>query len=157
MKITYSSLIGILAVGTLQAQEVPPFTFTFGGGFTEPMRSTGRYTDLGWTIQGGAGYNFNSYLSALVDLAPQDSKRIEATAQAVFDEAAGQSNAFDQRSGRSLQKLGAKLVKWNAGGKHQAVVDHLGAQLQGICAKLPAGEPQHATCEGVFKPEPTKA
>lgn len=68
MKITYISLIGILAVGTLQAQEVPPFTFTLGGGFTEPMRSTGRYTDLGWTVQGGAGFNFNSYLSALVDV-----------------------------------------------------------------------------------------
>jgi hypothetical protein len=93
----------------------------------------------------------NSYLSALVDLAPNDSRRIEATAQAVFNEAAGQSNAFDQRSGRSLQRLGAKLVKWNAGGKHQAVIDHLSAQVNGLCAKLPAGDPQHATCEGVFK------
>ena len=98
----------------------------------------------------------NSYLSALVDLAPNDSKRIEATAQAVFNEAAGQSNAFDQRSGRSLQRLGAKLVKWNAGGKHQAVIDHLSAQVNGLCAKLPAGDPQHAACEGVFK-APAKA
>jgi outer membrane murein-binding lipoprotein Lpp len=99
----------------------------------------------------------NSYLSALVDLAPNDTKRIEATAQAVFNEAAGQANAFDQRSGRSLQKLGAKLVKWNAGGKHQAVIDHLGAQVQGLCAKLPAGDPQRATCDGVFKPASAKA
>jgi thioredoxin-related protein len=99
----------------------------------------------------------NSYLSALVDLAPNDSKRIEATAQAVFNEAAGQPNAFDQRSGRSLQRLGAKLVKWNAGGKHQAVIDHLGAQVQGLCARLPAGDPQRATCEGVFKPASAKA
>ena len=98
----------------------------------------------------------NSYLSALVDLAPNDSRRIEATAQAVFNEAASQSNAFDQRSGRSLQRLGAKLVKWNAGGKHQAVIDHLSAQVNGLCAKLPAGDPQHATCEGVFK-TPAKA
>jgi hypothetical protein len=99
----------------------------------------------------------NSYLSALVDLSPNDSKRIEATAQAVFNEAAGQPNAFDQRSGRSLQKLGAKLVKWNAGGKHQAVIDHLGAQVQGLCARLPAGDPQRATCDGVFKPASAKA
>jgi thioredoxin-related protein len=98
-----------------------------------------------------------AYLGALVDLAPQDSKRIEATAQAVFNEAADQSNAFYERSGRSMQNLGAKLVKWNAGGKHQAVVDHLSAQVQGICTKLPAGEPQRATCDGVFKPAPTKA
>jgi thioredoxin-related protein len=98
-----------------------------------------------------------AYLSALVDLAPTDAGRIEATAQAVFAEAAGQSNAFYERSGRSLQKLGAKLVKWNAGGKHQAVVDHLSAQVQGICARLPAGESQRATCDGVFKPVPAKA
>jgi thioredoxin-related protein len=111
-------------------------------------KSEGPATRLQW----GSGY-----LSALVDLAPNDSKRIEAAAQAVFNEAAGQPNAFDQRSGRSLQRIGAKLVKWNAGGKHQAVIDHLGAQMNGICAKLPAGEPQRATCDGVFKPAPAKA
>jgi len=98
-----------------------------------------------------------AYLGALVDLAPNDSKRIETTAQAVFNEAATQPNAFDQRNGRALKRLGAKLVKWNAGGKHQAVVDHLSAQVQGLCAKLPAGDPQHATCDGVFKPAATKA
>jgi len=98
----------------------------------------------------------SAYLSALVDLAPQDSKRIEATAQAVFNEAAGQSNAFDQRSGRSLQRVGAKLAKWNADGRHQAVIDHLAAQVNGLCTKLPAGDPQRAACDGVFK-TPAKA
>jgi thioredoxin-related protein len=111
-------------------------------------KSEGPATRLQW----GA-----AYIGALVDLAPQDSKRIEAAAQAVFNEAAGQPNAFDQRSGRSLQRLGAKLVKWNEGGKHQAVVDQLAAQVQGVCTKLPAGDPQRATCEGVFKPASTKA
>ena len=98
----------------------------------------------------------SSYLGALVDLAPTDSKRIEATARSIFTEAGAQSNAFDQRSGRSLQRVGAKLQKWNAGGQHQATIDHLGAQVQGLCAKLPAADPQHATCEGVFK-APAKA
>ncbi len=97
----------------------------------------------------------SSYLNALVDLAPQDSKRIEDTAQAVFAEAAAQPNAFDQRSGRSMQRLGAKLVKWNAGGGHQAAIDRLNAQLQGVCAKLPAGEPQRGACENVLKPADT--
>jgi len=110
-------------------------------------KSEGPATRLQW----GA-----AYLGVLVDLAPNDAKRIELTAQSVFAEAAGQANAFDQRSGRSLQRLGAKLEKWNAGGKHQAVVDHLSAQVQGLCAKLPAADPQHATCEGIFK-TPAKA
>ena len=99
----------------------------------------------------------SAYLSALVDLAPNDSKRIEDTAQTVFAEAAAQPNAFDQRSGRSLQRVGRKLQKWNADGKHQAVVDHLSAQVNGLCAKLPAGDPEHATCDGVFKPAAAKA
>ena len=57
---------------------------------------------------------------------------------------------------RSLERVGAALQKWNAGGKHQAVVDHLSTQVQGLCSKLPAADPQHATCEGVFK-APAKA
>ena len=96
-------------------------------------KSEGPATRLQW----GA-----AYLGALVDLAPDDAKRIEATARTVFGEASSQSNAFDQRSGRSLQRVGSKLQKWNADGKHQAVVDHVATQLQGICAKLPAGDPQ---------------
>ncbi|MEP6506381.1 MAG: thioredoxin family protein, partial [Betaproteobacteria bacterium] len=99
----------------------------------------------------------SNYLRALIDLAPNDTMRIESTAHSVFKDAAAQSNAFDQRGGRSLQAVGTALVKWNAGGKHQAVVDHLSAQLGGICAKLPAGEPQRATCDGVFKPAASKA
>ncbi|HEY9026842.1 MAG TPA: thioredoxin fold domain-containing protein [Burkholderiaceae bacterium] len=110
-------------------------------------KSDGPATRLQW----GA-----AYLKALVELAPQDSKRIEATAQSVFNEAAAQSNAFDQRSGRSLQRAGATLQKWNADGRHQAVIDHLSTQVQGLCARLPAADPQHATCEGVFK-APAKA
>jgi thioredoxin-related protein len=99
----------------------------------------------------------SNYLGALVDLAPADAKRIEGAAHAVFAEAAAQPNAFYERSGRSLQRIGAKLVKWNADGKHQDVIDRLDAQLQGVCTRLPAGEPQRATCETVFKPAPAKA
>jgi len=98
----------------------------------------------------------SSYLKALVELSPNDTRRIEKTAQSVFADAAGQSNAFDQRSGRSLKRVGDTLQKWNAGGRHQAVIDHLSAQVQGLCVKLPAADPQRATCEGVFK-APTKA
>ena len=98
-----------------------------------------------------------SYLNALIDLAPQDAKRIEDVALAVIGEAAAQPNAFYERSARSLQRMGTKLAKWNAGGKHQAAIDRLQVQLQGVCGKLPPAEPQRATCEGLLKPEATKA
>jgi len=111
-------------------------------------KSEGPATRLQW----GA-----SYLNALVDLAPKDDKRIEGVAQSVFAEAAQQPSAFYERSGRSLQRISTKLVKWNAGGKHQAVLDHLGTQLNGVCAKLPAGDAERTTCDGLLKPESTKA
>jgi len=67
-KIRFVSVFGILAAGILQAQEVPPFTFNVGAGFVEPQRSFGRFTDVGWNVGGGAGFNFNPWLSALLDV-----------------------------------------------------------------------------------------
>jgi thioredoxin-related protein len=111
-------------------------------------RSEGPATRLQW----GA-----SYLNTLIDLAPQDEKRIEETARVVFVEAGAQPNVFYERNARSLQRIGAKLAKWNAGGKHQATIARLQAQLQPMCAKLPTGAPPRATCDGLLNPEPTKA
>jgi hypothetical protein len=62
------SLIGIFAAGALQAQEVPPFTFNAGAGFTNPIGTFGRYNDVGWNVQGGAGFNFNSWVSLMADV-----------------------------------------------------------------------------------------
>jgi hypothetical protein len=53
--------------GALYAQEVPPFTFAVGGGYTNSLGSSGRYLDDGWNVQAGGGYNFNSHLSAMLD------------------------------------------------------------------------------------------
>src|SRR5262249_40850538 len=64
-------------------------------------KSVGPATRLQWG---------SSYLNALVDLAPQDEKRIEEVARAVFDEAAAQPNAFYERSARSLQRIGTQLT-----------------------------------------------
>ena len=87
---------------------------------------------------------------------PLPDRRQHFPSRKFISDATGQSNAFDQRSGRSLKRVGATLQKWNASGKHQPVIDHLSAQVQGLCAKLPAADPQHATCEGVLK-APAKA
>lgn len=66
-KTTFVGLFGILAAGMLQAQEVPPFTFNIGAGFTSPIGTFGRYNDIGWDVQGGAGFNFNQWASLMVD------------------------------------------------------------------------------------------
>lgn len=103
-------------------------------------KSEGPATRLQW----GA-----TYLAALVDLAPQDDKRIEKAASQLIKEAGADSGAFHERSARSMQKVGAKLVDWNAGGKHDASIKRLRAQLDGVCAKLEGAE--RATCAGLLK------
>jgi len=106
-------------------------------------KSEGPATRLQW----GA-----SYVNALVDLSPQDEPRIEQAVQQLFTEAANQPNAFYERSARSLQRVGSKLVAWNDGRKHAAAVQRLQAQLDGVCAKLPADDAaQREVCSGLLK------
>jgi thioredoxin-related protein len=98
-------------------------------------------------LQWGAGYVGN-----LVELAPQDEARIEAAVGKLFDEAAAQPNAFYERSARSLQRVGSKLQGWNKGQAHAAVLQRLQARLDGVCAALPAGDPQRSVCDHLLKP-----
>jgi hypothetical protein len=89
----------------------------------------------------------SSYVAALVELAPQDEARIEKAVAQLFDEAAAQPNAFYERSARSLERVGSKLVAWNKGNAHAATLRKLQAQLDGVCAKLPADdEAQRGVC-----------
>jgi hypothetical protein len=111
-------------------------------------RSEGPATRLQW----GAGY-----LAALVDLSPQDATRIEKTAAQLLAEAAKDVGAFEGRSVRSLQRVGSKLVAWNADGKQAAALRRLQAQLDGVCAKVDAAEGQRAACLALLKPAGKKA
>ena len=79
-------------------------------------KSEGPATRLQW----GA-----SYLMALVDLAPQDARRIEKTTAQLITEAAKDNGAFEGRSVRSLQRVSSKLVAWNADGKQAATLKRL--------------------------------
>ncbi len=116
-------------------------------------RADGTATRLQW----GA-----SYLAALVDLSPQDSASIENVARQVFGEAATQSDAFYERSGRSLQRVSDKLLSWadtaDDDKQAEAVLGRLQKQVDGICGKLPAGEASRSSCQRLLKPgEASKA
>lgn len=102
-------------------------------------KSVGPATRLQW----GA-----SYVSALVDLTPADASRIEKAAGQVFADAAKDAGAFHDRSGRSLQRVGKKLVSWNAGGKQAATIKRLQAKVDALCAKTAAAE--RAACKGLL-------
>ncbi len=94
----------------------------------------------------------STYLNSLIELAPNDEKRIEKAADNVIREAGSTQNAFYERNRSALEKLGHKLVAWNAAGQHDAVFQHVRRQLNGVCTKLPAGDPQRATCSSVLQP-----
>ena len=106
-------------------------------------KSEGPSTRLQW----GEGY-----LSALVDLAPQGSARIEKTAASLLAEAARDGAAFEGRSVRSLQRVGSKLMAWSADGKEAPALRRLQAQLDAVCLKVDAAEGQRAACQALLKP-----
>lgn len=97
-----------------------------------------------------------SYVAALVELAPQDSARIERAAADLLAEADPQANAFYERSGRSLQRAGTALRRWSEGrpGERAVVVQRLQQRLEAVCARIDAADPQRATCDSVLKPAP---
>ncbi|MET0517373.1 MAG: thioredoxin fold domain-containing protein [Burkholderiaceae bacterium] len=92
----------------------------------------------------------SSYITALIELAPQDSQRIEAAASQLFKEAGRDKGAFYERSARSLQKVGVKLASWNAGGQNAEALARLKVQLAGVCAQVDAADKQRATCEALI-------
>jgi thioredoxin-related protein len=92
----------------------------------------------------------SNYVSNLVDLAPNDDARIEKAVQSVFGEAAKVDNAFYERNRAYLEKMGKKLTDWNKEGKHQVTYQKVRTQLDGICNKLPANDPQKSVCQGVL-------
>ncbi|MEO7853373.1 MAG: disulfide isomerase, partial [Rubrivivax sp.] len=104
-------------------------------------KSVGPATRLQW----GAGY-----LSALVELTPQDTAGIERAAAALIDDAALQPHAFYERSARSLQRAGQRLGDWNTTPQRASALKRLRTRLDAVCAKLPATDLQRATCDALL-------
>lgn len=90
-----------------------------------------------------------TYLSGLIDLAPDDEKRIEIAAKTMFVELGGTQNAFYERNHAVLERLSRKLAQWNTAGKHDAALQRVSGQLADVCAKLPSGDSQRASCKAM--------
>jgi thioredoxin-related protein len=91
-----------------------------------------------------------SYIGGLLELAPQDEARIEKAVHSVLQELNGTQDVFYKRNSSSLARIGQKLTAWNGKGEHKEVLQRVRAQLNGLCATLPVGDAQRATCEGVL-------
>jgi thiol-disulfide isomerase/thioredoxin len=98
-------------------------------------------------VQWGTGY-----VNALVDLAPEDTARIERAADAVLGELEGQRDAFYERSARYLDRMSGKLTAWSNGPAQAAVIERLRTRRDALCTALPAGDAQRRSCESLLKP-----
>ncbi len=97
-----------------------------------------------------------SYVAALVELAPTDETAIEQTAAQLFSEAASHPDAFYQRSGRSLARVGGKLQAWSKSGQHRDAIARLQVRLDALCATPRLSDGERATCTGLLS-APAKA
>ena len=100
-------------------------------------KSEGPATRLQW----GA-----SYIAALVELAPNDEKTIEAATAQLWSEAAAQPDAFYMRSASALRKVGDKLQAWNKGGAHGAALARLQTRPDALCAAPAQRGDERAAC-----------
>jgi hypothetical protein len=86
-----------------------------------------------------------TYLRGLVRLEPADDAAILSAAHQVLGELDGAGRLYG-RSETRLITLAKTLHAWNDAGQHTAAIQAVRAQVQGICAKLPTGDPALATC-----------
>jgi Outer membrane protein beta-barrel domain len=61
------AILGSLAASA-SAQEFSRFSFSVGGGFSQPVGNTARNLDTGWNVAAGGGVNFTPYVGAMINL-----------------------------------------------------------------------------------------
>jgi thioredoxin-related protein len=96
----------------------------------------------------------SSYVNALVELSPADEAAIETATLQIWHEAATQPDAFEQRSGRALQRVGNQLQGWSKGGAHAAAMVRLRGELVTLCARNGRPDAERVTCGKLLTPAP---
>lgn len=87
-----------------------------------------------------------TYVTALFELAPGESRRIDKAVADVLADAAKDKGAFYDRSSRSLKRIATRAAAW----EDKAAAAKLRTRFDALCAKLPAKDPQRATCGGLW-------
>ena len=71
--VIFSTIAVMISIACASAQEESShLAERVGAGFTQGVGRTGTCTDLGWNLSTGVGYNFNSYVGALIDVNVND-------------------------------------------------------------------------------------
>jgi thiol-disulfide isomerase/thioredoxin len=97
-------------------------------------------------IQWGA-----SYLSTLVDYAPEQVEQIELAAVRMVRELSETPDAYYQRNARYVQRIAGKLKQWNAVVQQPGRIEHIAKQWEPACRQLPTEDARRMACEAVFK------
>ncbi len=97
------------------------------------------------------------YVSLLIELTPDDTDRIEKAAGQVIGELEPVPDTFYERNQRSLERIGRNLAKWSRDPARRTTVQHLRAEMAGVCAKVPAGDPARVNCDRALAPAAAKA
>lgn len=105
-------------------------------------KSEGPATKIQWGV---------TYVSNLIDLAPDDVPRITSAASAIISTLEPRSETFFERNQRSLERMSKRLTQWQgADPARTAVLAKLKGQLSKTCTKLGAKEAGRSNCESVF-------
>ena len=96
------------------------------------------------------------YVSALIELEPNDGARVETAINQVLADAEAQPDVFYERSASSLRKLSTKLHAWGQRPAGAGVVRRFDARLGALCGRIDGADSQRATCEALLKPAPKR-
>ncbi len=92
-------------------------------------------------------WGFN-YLSALLEVTPEDVATIQAASLQVFGELKPNAqSAFYQRTRQRMQELEDRFGQWNADGSRVESLLAIRAGVLEVCAQIPATEPSRTHCE----------
>jgi hypothetical protein len=96
-----------------------------------------------------------SYLLGLLEMAPDDTQRIERAALDVIGELDDSPDAFYQRTRMRLEQLNTRLLDWGQGPERARVIETLRARTAEICRGLPQADEGRRSCESFLKSSPT--
>jgi thiol-disulfide isomerase/thioredoxin len=93
-----------------------------------------------------------SYLVGLLEMTPEDAKRIEQAGLSVLGELDGSPDVFYQRTRMQLERLDTRLLEWGTTGEPALVIETLRTRTRSICSKLPEGDAGRQNCERFLNP-----
>ena len=93
-----------------------------------------------------------SYLVGLIQMTPEDTRRIEQAGLEIIGELDDSPDAFYQRTRVRLEQLNTMLLDWGQGAEREKVIETLRARTAEICRGLPEGDAGRRNCESFLKP-----